>query len=261
MTSPHDDTDTTMDLLTAYALDALEPNEVAQVVALLEERPELRSTLAELRAAASRLPYALADAEPPPELRQRVLDYATGRAAPARPVPVRIAARTRAWLLSLGGIAAAAILVAAIGWAQATGAQSELAQVRADLARVNTELKTVRVEQQQVAEVLSQAETLAALTGSGGSGAILRTTQGQALLAARLPPLQPGRVYQLWLIQGDTPASAGTFTVSQQGHGVLALAPAPAVLAATTFAVTDEPGPSGSPGPTTDPLIAGSVPS
>jgi anti-sigma-K factor RskA len=254
MTSPHDDTDATIDLLTAYALDALEPDEVAQVVALLEERPELRGTLAELRAAAGRLPYALPEAEPPPELRQRVLDYATGRAAPTRPAPAGIATRARVWLLSLGGIAAAALLAAAIGWAQATGAQTELARVRA-------ELDAARLEQQQVAEVLSRAETMAALTGSEGSGAILRTPQGQALLAARLPPLQPGRVYQLWMIQGDTPASAGTFTVSEQGHGVLALAPAPEILAATTFAVTNEPGPSGSPGPTTDPLIVGSAPS
>jgi hypothetical protein len=166
------------------------------------------------------------------------------------------------WSVTITASHTILILCLIVLWSSATGAQDELAQARADLTRVSTELNAARVEQQQVAEVLSQAETLAALTGSGGSGAILRTPQGQTMLAARLPPLQPGRVYQLFLITGDNaPISGGTFTVSQQGHGLLALPPTQEVLSATRFVVTDEPGPSGSPGPTTDPLIVGSIPS
>src|SRR5437870_6633121 len=116
MTSPPDDI---LDLLTAYALGAIAPEEIARVSALLDEQPELRATLAELRAAADMLPYGLPEASPPADLRQRVLDRATGRAGPATASPPRqIANRMRGWLLGLSGVVAVAIVAAAIGWAQ-----------------------------------------------------------------------------------------------------------------------------------------------
>src|SRR5215212_2298158 len=115
MTLPPDDI---LDLLTAYALGAIAPEEIARVSALLEEQPELRATLAELRAAADMLPYGLPEANPPAELRQRVLDHATGRASSAAPSPPRRAAnRMRGWMLGLSGIATVAMLAAVIGWA------------------------------------------------------------------------------------------------------------------------------------------------
>ena len=116
MTSPPDDI---LDLLTAYALGVIEPDEIARVSALLDEQPELRATLAELRATADMLPYGLPEASPPPELRQRVLDSCdrTLRPATASP-PRRVANRMRGWVLGLSGIAAVAVLAAAIGWAQ-----------------------------------------------------------------------------------------------------------------------------------------------
>ena len=62
MTSPPDDI---LDLLTAYALGVIEPEEIARVSALLDEQPELRATLAELRATADMLPYGLPEASQP----------------------------------------------------------------------------------------------------------------------------------------------------------------------------------------------------
>jgi anti-sigma-K factor RskA len=118
----------------------------------------------------------------------------------------------------------------------------------------------VRAEQEQVAQVLREAETLAVLQGASGGGTLLRTPQGEALLVARLPPLQPGRVYQLWLIQGQNqPVSGGVFTVDQQGQGLMSVPPTQQVSAADTFAVTDEPGPLGSPKATTPILIIGTA--
>ena len=40
---------------------------------------------------------------------------------------------------------------------------------------------------------------------------------------ANLPPPDAGTIYQAWLIVGDTPVSAGTFAVDEQGDAVHAL--------------------------------------
>lgn len=243
MTAPIDDD--ILDLLTAYALGALGPDEIAQVGQLLAERPDLRATLAELRATADQLPHALAQPEPPADLRQRVLDRAVGRAAP-RPGLAPAAPRRRlgAWQGALGALAAVALLAAVVGWAQLFRARGELASAQAQIGALQ-------------AEVAQAQRVLASLQGSGGSGAILQTRSGATLLVAQLPPLSSGRVYQLWRIQGSSPpASAGTFFVDGRGFGRSTLPPGQQPLPGETVAVTDEPA-GGSPGPTTKPLIVG----
>jgi anti-sigma-K factor RskA len=238
MTAPHDDI---QDLLAAYALDALEPEEIARLHMLLEERPELRGILAELRSTANKLPYGLPEATPPAELRQRVLDHATGQVARAAARPAR---RLRGWLLGLGGLAAAASVAAAIGWGQAIG-------LRGEVARINAELVAVH-------EDLSSAQDVIATLQGGGQGAMVRTSDGATVFVVKLPELRPGRTYQLWRIQGNTPASAGLFSVDTLGYGVLVLEPNQQPQSGEIVAVTNEPS-GGSPGPTTDPLITGEV--
>jgi anti-sigma-K factor RskA len=243
MTAPHDDIS---DLLAAYALDALEPEEIARLHMLLDERPELRAILAELRATADKLPYGLPEAAPPTELRQRVLDYATGRAPREPAVPTRLPGRVRGWLLGLGGLAAAAVVAAAIGWGQVLGLRNELTQTRAELAAAHDDLASAQA-------------VIATLQGGGGQGAMVRTSNGATVFVVRLPELRPGRTYQLWRIQANTPpASAGLFSVDQQGYGVFALESGQQPQAGEVVAVTDEPS-GGSPGPTADPLIKGEV--
>jgi anti-sigma-K factor RskA len=242
MTAPHDDI---QDLLAAYALDALEPEEIARLHALLEERPELRTTLAELRSTADKLPYGLPETAPPAELRQRVLDHATGRAQRS---PTRRPGGVRGWLLGLGGLAAAAAVAAAIGWGQAIS-------LRGEVARVNAELLAVHEE-------LSSAQSVIATLQGGGQGAMVRTSDGATVFVVKLPELQSGRIYQLWRLQSSTdpdPDSAGLFSVDQQGYGSIVLEPGQQPQSGEIVAVTDEPGPDGSLKPTTNPLIAGEV--
>jgi len=242
MTSPDDDI---MDLLTAYALGALEPQEIARVSALLDERPELRAIVAELRATADRLPFALPEAAPSPDLRQRVLDRATGRAPRTRAAPVG------RWLLSLGGLAAVAVIAAILGLVQVARLQSDLSATRQQLAEVQGELSRMH---QDLAEA---QQVIASLQGETGAAAILRTRSGATRLVAQLPPLQPGRNYQLWRIQGaGAPASVGLFSVDGTGYGALDFAPGQLPRSGETMAVTDEPD-GGSLLPTTNPLIVG----
>jgi anti-sigma-K factor RskA len=257
MTPPDDDI---LELLAAYALDTLEPEEIAQVSALLEERPELRATLAELRATASRLPYGLPEATPTPDLRQRVLDRATGRAEPRSPTALaHRPGRMRAWLLSLGGLAAVAIVAAAIGWGQLAAAQASLAQAQQQLADARASL--AQAQQQLATAEAKLALTQVQLTGDAGQAKLLRVDSGETIMVAQLPQLPPGRVYQLWRIEGQSaPASAGIFTVDQQGYGAITIAPGQPPRAGETFAVSNEPD-GGSPGPTTEPIILGTYPS
>jgi anti-sigma-K factor RskA len=251
MSSPQDDEE--MDLLVGYALGTLDAEDLARASRLIEHRPELRQVLAELHAVADQLPAALEPVDPPPELRQRTLDYAVGRAprpSKGEPGPLRL---LRRWMLGLGSAAAAALIAAVVLWSQLTA-------TRAELARVQAELAGLRATQQQIVAVIARPEALVALTGPGGSGTVVRNTDGSAVVFTRLPQLEASRIYQLWLIQGtNPPVSGGTFSVDPQGYGILTLNPQQQALAADTFAVTDEPSP-GSPGPTTDILVAGKLP-
>jgi anti-sigma-K factor RskA len=248
MTAPPDDI---LDLLAAYALDAVEPEEIARIQALLNEQPDLRETLAELRATANQLPYALPEATPPPDLRQRVLDHATGRAG-RRPIAASRTGRVRGWLLALGGGAAVAVVAAAIGWAQLVGAQADLARMQDQVARARAETVAAQATAQAAQQVIAQ------LQGTG-HGTLLRTSAGETVLVVKLPLPRPGRIYQLWRIQGNNPpASAGLLTVDQQGYGSIVIAPGQQPQSGEVIAVTEEPG-GGSAAPTTKPLISGEV--
>lgn len=264
-------TDDITDLLVAYALDALEPEELERVGRLLDERPELRQTLAELRATAGLLPYGLPESAPPPELRQKTLDRAVGRAPASAPAPSPVPAadplrRLRGWLYALGGLAAATLvaLVVALGTlgaarAELAAARAELVQAQQQLAQTEQQLIGYTQERDQLARALAEATSLAELAGPGGRAAVLQAEDGQLLVAAQLPPLAADQVYQLWIIAegAPAPASAGTFTVDAGGFGVIAVGPG-ATPEGATLAVTAEPAP-GSPGPTTDILVQGEI--
>jgi len=243
MTTPSDDI---LDLLTAYALDALEPEEITHVQALLASHPELRTTLAELRSTVDILPHGLPEAALQPELRQRVLDYATGRAERRPAATAALPQRMRGWLLSLGGLATAAIVAAAIGWGQVGSLRGELTRTQSELARARDDVSTAQA-------------VIASLHGTDGQGAVVRTSAGNTVVVVKLPQLEPGRTYQLWRmeVQGNpAPLSVGLFTVDQHGYATFDLGQQPQT--GEVVGVTDEPQ-GGSPGPTGTPLLTGEV--
>jgi anti-sigma-K factor RskA len=245
MNAPHL-SDDNLALLTAYALDALAPDEIIQVHALLEEQPELHTLVAELRAVSDMLPAALPESEPDPQLRERTLAYALGRAPR---VTAQQPNRLRRWVFGLGSIAAASLVVAGLLWGQLAATSAELDAARAAL-QVERDRNTL------VTAALASGQPIAALSGPGGSGSVISAPDGQVLVTARLPPLAQGRVYQLWQIEGSSaPVSAGTFTVGPDGVGSIRAT----ASAANTYAVTDEPE-GGSPGPTTPVLLSGQLP-
>lgn len=77
------------------------------------------------------------------------------------------------------------------------------------------------------------------------------------LVAHDLPPLKPGRAYQLWLVTPTGKISAGTFA-ERNGNAVMRATYALPPEQLRAIAVTEEPA-AGSPQPTSAPLIAASA--
>ena len=75
------------------------------------------------------------------------------------------------------------------------------------------------------------------------------------LVGSNLPDAPNGKVYELWLFQGKTPAPAGTF---RPKDGVALLNVGPDASSASLAAITIEDAP-GAQQPTTQPVFAGSV--
>jgi anti-sigma-K factor RskA len=122
------------------------------------------------------------------------------------------------------------------------------------------QLAATRSELTQMQGQVADAQTvIASLNGDSGSAAILRSQSGEAVLIAHLPQLQPGRVYQLFRIQGsNAPVSAAIFSVDARGYTTTTLSAGQQLKVGEIVTVTNEPE-GGSPGPTTEPLITGTV--
>jgi anti-sigma-K factor RskA len=73
--------------------------------------------------------------------------------------------------------------------------------------------------------------------------------RGMVFTAASLPPLPAGRVYQVWVVTGTAPVSAGLLTPDASGGGTAFYDTPPDIPPPTAVAVTIEPA-GGLPAPT-----------
>jgi anti-sigma-K factor RskA len=232
----------------AYALDALEAGaERDRFTRHLNRCQSCAGEIRGFREVATAMAFAAA-AEPPPELRDRVL----AAAARTRQLPPEVRTharprRTRAWVpwvpwLS-GAIATASIVVAVLfGFAQ---------------AHTQQELNQVRAENQAIALVLSapQVRLLTHSTSKGGVATVVLAADRHQLVVTTsgLPALPAGKVYQLWLIGKTKIVSAGLLPASTSGQTPPVLASG--VVKGDTLGLTVEPAP-GSAQPTTKPILA-----
>jgi anti-sigma-K factor RskA len=247
----------TRELLGAFALGAVEAEEAATVRAHLATCAECQAEISELWAAADALPELIEPMEPPPGLRDRISaailaePAAPPQAPPAAwpappapalppvaplppapppepeplPEPIRPA---RWWNRAAPWAAAAALLLLLSG-----GLLAWNLQLREQIAPT------------PVVETIALEATDAA---PGASGEVIyRPDDNLLLLDVRdLPELQPGEVYEVWLIAGDNPPRpAGTFDQSTDQHAIVADRGQFDVLA-----ITNEPGPLGTEAPT-----------
>ncbi|UJW29838.1 anti-sigma factor [Saccharothrix sp. AJ9571] len=223
----------------AYALDALPEFENAAFERHLGICSACSQEVRELRATAARLGAATA-VDPAAELKRAVLAHIRGVRQSPPQVPAREAGkqpRKRGTVIALFGAAAAAVVALAVGIE--VGGQEV---PRAGVARP-------AVDPAGAVLTASDAATVRDPDDEGGTTVVLSRSLGKAVvLPANLPPLEAGRVYQVWLIGSAGPHSAGVLHAGAQQR----LRPIVTGLPPGTdrVGITAEPA-GGSPAPTT----------
>jgi anti-sigma-K factor RskA len=234
------------ELLPFYALDALTDEERELVEAYLIEHPEARERIQELNKTASTLPYSAPPVRPsdrPKQLLmerikadQRARSSIRSRSSQVRPswlenlfsgfnrfafgaLSLGIAALAIGWVVILNGeVSRLRREVSALGDALVAQARS-LEQINQSIDQLNAELP------QQPPSAVRTIEFNGTSVQPQAYGQLIADPNSTSafMVVTRLAPLQPGIVYQVWLIQGDTPTSAGLLTVDADGQGVLLL--------------------------------------
>jgi anti-sigma-K factor RskA len=243
--------DALAETLAAYALGALPEAEAQGVARHLVACAACRTEARALQAVAGLLAVACPPAEPSPTLREAVL--AAVAAAPAGPAPPPVwrlapapeeaapagrrgGAWWRPWLLT----AAAALLAVAVGISNVLLRQ-ELRAREAALAIYEAAARSWALE----GEAAAQGARAMLIEPAGG---------GRPMLVVQVLPAPPaGRAYQVWVIRGGQPVSAGLLHRLDAPPMLMEL---PEALAgAEGVAISVEPA-SGSPRPT-GPIVLG----
>ena len=197
------------DLIPAYALDALGPEEEMEVRAHLASCDDCQAMLAPLSETAGALALAVPPVTPPPRLRELILSGAEP-APQLAPAPLL---RRPAWRRVAAVLAAAAVVV--------------LGVVNVLLINSLNDRERQLEEQSRLVDLLASGSPnstpmVAAEQGAGASGQIFvaRDARSAAVVMAGLP--QPGRgVYQLWLLRDGRPTPLNSFRPDASGAAVV----------------------------------------
>lgn len=226
-----------LDLLPAYALDCLDAEDKLLVSEHLATCNVCRNELKSYQGLVDDLPLAMAEGEPTPALRERILQ----RAREAKPAPSR-----RGWLARLSAMpswtALSLVLILALG-------ASNLLM----WGRLNT---LERRAENQLMTVLLQG-TQSAPYGTGLLVISLDGTHG-TLVVDQLPVLDETQQYQLWLTRNEQRISGGVFSVDEKGYKSMYVKSPDLLISYTSFGVTVEPA-GGSPDPTGDKVLGGDL--
>ena len=235
------------ELLAAYALDAVDPNEAMLIEAHLVECPRCQAELASHRDVASLLGNS---ATPAPH---GVWDQIAARLDENDlPAPAALIARlprqrrrTRAFQLAIAAAAAAAIAVLAV----------QVADLNSQEAKLQSPREAQALAPAVAAALAGPHETITLTSAKRFSGTIVVTSEGNAYwLSSNLPELPNSETYQLWGLVRDKSVSLGLL-----GSNVGRYSAFRVQRSTTEVMVTVEPE-GGTPAPTSAVVLAGAVP-
>ena len=253
-----------LELAGLYALDALTPDEKADVDAHLAACPLDHSEIAKLGGVTPAVASLVEPIGAPASVKRRVMeayaaDYPRNETIPTPHDDATFAsapAATRRWQApNWMGWAAAGLAVLLLAVLGVVGlnlkSQADLANHRAD------EMAAA------VAAMTAPGSQVAVLHGTGaaagvnGFAAFPTSTGGRGyMVMTDVPPAPTGKTYQAWYIVDGTPTSAGTMSADPDGNVIAAgLEP---LNGTETIAVTVEPS-GGSAQPTSEPIVVGTV--
>ncbi|MFI7676469.1 anti-sigma factor domain-containing protein [Actinophytocola sp. NPDC049390] len=197
----------------AYALDAVSGAEREEFERHLAECESCVQEVRELRETATRLGLA-ASADPPPELKARVLDQIrTIRQAPPATTVTPLRRGRDKLALRLTSIAAAVLLVAAVA-------------LGVIVVRQNDQLSQSRAQAAEMSEILRAGDARVVTLDEGDKGrmtvAMSRSENRMLLLTHGLPNPPEGKDLQVWTGHGGTMISAG-FLNPDNGEALLAI--------------------------------------
>jgi anti-sigma-K factor RskA len=255
----------------AYALGALTPAERAAFEAHLAVCPACAREVRELTSVAAALGRLGVDAAPDAAVRQRILT-AIRHDATIGTVVSRDTARSSG--SRLAWLAMAAAIVAAIG--AALYANDLRGRIETLEARLRDAIVRAEVSERRVADLQRRADTSASMLAvvlapdaarvelagqtaapSASARAYWSRARGLVIHASNLPPLPPGRTYQLWVLTAQpAPISAGLLRPDTSGGASAVFNTPPDIPTPTAMAVTLEPE-GGVPSPTGDKYLVG----
>jgi anti-sigma-K factor RskA len=277
-------------MLDEYALGQLSQDERRDVERHVRECDLCAADLRELTVVMEGIAHSVEPVTPPPALRQRVIaslalqpQEPPRRASEASAVvtPLRRSDSSAATRRGMhpGWLAAAALVILGLGTALYSSintrvllvedvqqAQAEAAAAQQTANELRRQLDLTAGQADLVVSILT-ADDMQPVPMAGRENATASVarafwspTRGLLIVANDLPTTPPGRIYQVWVISGAGPVSAGLLGGEQgSGRGIL-IAPPPSGLTpgAVTVAVTDEP-PGGLPAPSGAIRLAGSI--
>lgn len=248
-------------LAPAYVLGALEPDERRAFEAHLAECEHCASEVRSFGRVTAGLAQSVPHVTPRAALRDRVL-HAIGapdaRAAESKPHARWAIGNWLAYAATVA-VATAAVLYAMNLRARIDSLESRLEVAQLRLAandRALVEFRRAAFETQSAMAVLAAADLMRVdLQGAPAApqavGRALWSRQsGMVFAANNLPPLEAGKIYQVWLVAGTgPPVSAGLVAPDENGRGVGIFRTPVDVIGPVTVAVTIEPE-GGVPAPT-----------
>jgi anti-sigma-K factor RskA len=257
------------DLAAAYALGALQPDEVRRFEAFLTTSPEARREVAEYREVAALLALGGTEAAPDGALRERVLarvgqeQQRAGTAAePGRSAVAQARPSRAVWI----ALAASLLLAVGLG-ASLISARGRLGAMASELRAREALLAGTRQQltarQAMLDALLEPGVEMFQLTAHGDPepGIQLFWNRGRHLAVVhgfRLKPIPGGKAYQLWFIRDGVPVPSVTFRPASDGTASIERVPVPEKGALTAAAVTVEPE-AGSSRPTSPIVLTGTL--